>query len=131
VGIGGSTDNQRLVVMRKKERKMDIASDLDPLETAEWRAALDSVLAFEGPERTGRSCASRNEHLPVEQRRRRQTAARRREIRTRRNGAGLRIVDICRRDGFVRSKPPTMKTRPSASAAAACSVRAALKCPST
>ena len=31
---------------------MDIASDLDPLETAEWRDALDSVLAFEGPERT-------------------------------------------------------------------------------
>ena len=31
--------------------KMDIASDLDPLETAEWRDALDSVLAFEGPER--------------------------------------------------------------------------------
>jgi pyruvate dehydrogenase E1 component len=30
---------------------MDIASDLDPLETAEWRDALDSVLAFEGPER--------------------------------------------------------------------------------
>ena len=30
---------------------MDVASDLDPLETAEWRDALDSVLAFEGPER--------------------------------------------------------------------------------
>src|SRR6516164_10342082 len=30
---------------------MNIASDLDPLETAEWRDALDSVLAFEGPER--------------------------------------------------------------------------------
>ena len=30
---------------------MDIASDLDPLETAEWRDALDSVLAFEGPQR--------------------------------------------------------------------------------
>ncbi|MBV8328943.1 MAG: hypothetical protein JOZ61_00570 [Verrucomicrobia bacterium] len=30
---------------------MDIASDLDPLETAEWRDALDSVLAFEGPDR--------------------------------------------------------------------------------
>jgi pyruvate dehydrogenase E1 component len=30
---------------------MDTASDLDPLETAEWRDALDSVLAFEGPER--------------------------------------------------------------------------------
>ena len=30
---------------------MDIPSDLDPLETTEWRDALDSVLAFEGPER--------------------------------------------------------------------------------
>src|SRR6516225_7763209 len=30
---------------------MNIASDLDPLETAEWRDALASILAFEGPER--------------------------------------------------------------------------------
>src|SRR5271157_5839132 len=30
---------------------MDVAPDLDPLETAEWRDAFDSVVAFEGPER--------------------------------------------------------------------------------
>ena len=30
---------------------MDIASDFDQLETAEWRDAFDSVVAFEGPER--------------------------------------------------------------------------------
>ena len=30
---------------------MDLAPDSDPVETREWRDALDSVLAFEGPER--------------------------------------------------------------------------------
>ena len=30
---------------------MDVIRDNDPVETQEWRAALDSVLAFEGPER--------------------------------------------------------------------------------
>ncbi|MBV9250627.1 MAG: pyruvate dehydrogenase (acetyl-transferring), homodimeric type [Acetobacteraceae bacterium] len=30
---------------------MDISRDIDPLETQEWREALGSVLAFEGPER--------------------------------------------------------------------------------
>jgi pyruvate dehydrogenase E1 component len=30
---------------------MDVLTDRDPMETQEWREALDSVLAFEGPER--------------------------------------------------------------------------------
>ena len=30
---------------------MDIMTDRDPLETQEWRDALGSVLAFEGPDR--------------------------------------------------------------------------------
>src|ERR1700760_4453154 len=30
---------------------MDALRDLDPIETKEWREALDSVLAFEGPDR--------------------------------------------------------------------------------
>src|SRR5436305_3696378 len=30
---------------------MDVLTDRDPLETQEWRDALGSVLAFEGPER--------------------------------------------------------------------------------
>ena len=30
---------------------MDIASDLDPLETAEWRDAMEAVLKYGGPER--------------------------------------------------------------------------------
>ena len=29
---------------------MEIARDIDPVETKEWREALDSVLAFEGAE---------------------------------------------------------------------------------
>jgi pyruvate dehydrogenase E1 component len=30
---------------------MDALRDVDPIETKEWREALDSVLAFEGPDR--------------------------------------------------------------------------------